>query len=217
MRAWSRASPGQYQALDLRAHALLAAVPLHDVWQVELPGGGPGRTIEDVRALLRAERLRALGPAVRALFALRWWLGRVLGWDAPRPDDAARSYRQRLSAEDRARSQVAPGTPDGPFAVLYVHEREAVSEIRNATVHAFSVLALEPRTAGYRLLWAIHVARVGWLTRFYMALIDPFRRLVVYPAVLGYLGRAWRAAYPEAAGGSGEQPARSSSRTAGPL
>lgn len=195
MRAWSRVEPERYGQLPLRAHALLADVPLHDVWRVELPGGGPGRAVADVRAFLGFGSLRSVGTVVRALFALRGWLGRVFGWDAPARRPGAGSYLGRLSQDDRARSQVEPGSPDGPFTVLYVHPKEAVSEIRNATVHAFSVLALEARSEGYTLFWAIHVAPVGRATALYMALIDPFRRFLVYPAVLRHVHRSWCAAH----------------------
>lgn len=40
-----RVSPAEYLSLPLRAHALLHDVPLYDVSIVELPGGGPGRTV----------------------------------------------------------------------------------------------------------------------------------------------------------------------------
>ncbi len=194
MRVWSRATADEYRALPLRAHALLEDVPLHDVWRVELPGGGSGRTIADVRALLAEGSDTRVNPAVRALFALRWRLGRAFGWDAPRsdaPSDRGTSHLERLSEEDRRRSSVEPGTSEGIFTTLYVHEREAVGEIRNATVHAFSVYALQPHAAGYRLYWAIHVAPVGRITSLYMALIDPFRRHLVYPAILKHLHEAW--------------------------
>jgi len=202
MRAWSRASPDEYVALPLRAHALLADVPLHDVWRVELPGGGSDRTLDDVRALRAAGSPESVSLPVRALFALRRALGRALGWDrsparergSPSPD----SYLHRLGDDDRRRSSVAPGSADGPFTALYVHEMEAVGEVRNATVQAFSVYALEQRTGGYRLYWAIHVAPVGRITAPYMALIDPFRRLLVYPAILEHLHRSWIARVGEA-------------------
>ena len=57
----------EYRQLDLRAHALLAGVPLHDVWAVDLPGGGPDRRVADARALFD---LGAANGATRALFAL---------------------------------------------------------------------------------------------------------------------------------------------------
>jgi hypothetical protein len=72
-----------------------------------------------------------------------------------------------------------------------VSPREAISEIRNATVHAFLVYALLERASGYRLYWGIHVRPVGRITAWYMALIDPFRRLVIYPALLRRIREAW--------------------------
>ena len=86
---------------------------------------------------------------------------------------------------------MTPGTSDGPFRVLLVTRDEAISEIQNATVHAFSVFALVGQPSGYRLYWAIYVRPVGRLTRWYMRLIDPFRRAVIYPAVLRHICAAW--------------------------
>jgi hypothetical protein len=191
MRAWSRVDPAYFQRLRLRAHALLAGVPLHDVWMVELPGGGPNRTLADARAFMSAETIMSLTTVVRGLFQLRGWLGRVFGWDATTRTPSSQSFIHRLSDEDRKQSLMEPGSPDGPFTVVYVHPFEAVSEVQNATVHAFSVLAFEPYASGYRLFWAIYVAPVNRLTVLYMALIDPFRRVLVYPAVLRHVHQSW--------------------------
>ena len=46
-----RASAAEYRSLHLRAHELLRDVPLYDVSSVDLPGGGNGRTIADIRTL----------------------------------------------------------------------------------------------------------------------------------------------------------------------
>ena len=181
----------EYKRLELRAHSLLADVPLHDVWAVELPGGGSGRTVADLRTLLSVGNLITANVAVRFLFALRARLGRVFGWDHEPPEADRESFLHRLSETDRASSLVAPGTPDGPFRLLYVSPRESISEIQNATVHAFSVFALTEHPVGYRLYWAIYVQPVGRMTRWYMRLIDPFRRLVIYPAVLRYIRASW--------------------------
>jgi hypothetical protein len=192
-----RADPSDYAAVALRAHALLADVPLHDVWTVRLEGGGPGRTIDDLRALLTVERLSRVSPAVRFLFGLRALLGRLLGAERARPDEHDRapspaSYLHRLSDADRAASRIAPGTREGPFDTLLVTEREAILEAINRTVHAFMVSALVPEGTGYRFYWGIYVAPVGSITRWYMALIDPFRHWIVYPATLRFLERSWR-------------------------
>lgn len=186
-----RVASQEYQRLDLRAHSLVAEVPLHDVWAVDLSGQGPHPSMVDLRALLSAGSLRSANRLVSFLFGLREWLGRIFAWDHEPPRAPERSFLHRLSASDRESSLVAPGTLEGPFRVLFVSHREAISEIQNATVHAFSVLALVARPPGYRLYWAIHVQPVGRITSWYMRLIDPFRRIIIYPAVLRHLQRAW--------------------------
>jgi hypothetical protein len=194
-----RVTPEEYERIELRAHALLGDVPLHDLWRVELPGGGPGRTMEDIRALLSVESITAANAAVRFLFGFRAWLGRVFGLDREPPRAAQESFIARLSASDRECSLVAPGTPEGPFRVLFVSPREAISEIRNPTVHAFSVFALVERSSGYLLYWGIYVRSVGRITSWYMRLIDPFRRVIIYPAALRHIREAWVRRIAEAA------------------
>ena len=192
MRPWSRATFEEYRRLTLRAHALLADVPLHDVWRVALPGGESSCTMQDVRSVLQAaRRSQSLSFPVRALFALRWSLGRLFRWDRPLAEQEVWSFQTRLTEADRQQSIVEPGTLDGPFTVLYVHTTEAVSEIRNATVHAFLVWALEPAPDGYQLFWAIYVLPVSFWTRPYLALIEPFRRWLVYPSLLRRMHEAW--------------------------
>ena len=80
-----RAAPGEYLNLRLRAHELLHDVPLYDVSVVDLPGGGTGRSVADIRAL---ESAAAPSPIANALYGVRHVLGRVFGWD--RVPDATR-------------------------------------------------------------------------------------------------------------------------------
>jgi len=190
-----RVKPADFQRLNLRCHALLSDVPLHDVWAIPLDGGGPGRSIQDARAILFGDRRGPTNFAVRGLFALRSALGRAFGWDDERHDPPSGSYVNRLAEADRSQSQVAPGTREGPFRVLYVLGDQALSELRNATVHAFLALALTPSPGGYTLYLAIYVKPVSRFTTFYMALIDPFRRLVVYPALGRHAQQRWSRTY----------------------
>lgn len=195
-RAWSRVESSEYQRLPLRAHTLLEQVPLHDVWRVELPGGGPDRTVEDIRVLLaRLRESGELGWGVRVLFRVRSLLGVLFRWDRADSEADAAPFLTRLTPEDRRESLVTPATADGPFRVMYVGADEALSEIRNATVHAFSAMALRPSETGYRLYWAIYVQPVGLITPLYMAAINPLRRLFVYPAILRHIHASWIAAY----------------------
>lgn len=186
-----RVTPEEYQRIDLRAHSLLESVPLHDVWAVDLVGGSRQRTMVELRALLSATSLAKTNLAVRFLFGLRRFLGRIFAWDHEAPGLSRESFVHRLSAAERAGSLVVPGTADGPFRVLYVSPHEAISEIQNATVHAFSVFALRETTSGHRFYWGIYVQPVGRITRWYMRLIDPFRRAIIYPAVLRRIQAAW--------------------------
>lgn len=194
MSRW-RASEAEFRRLDLRCHAVLSDVPLHDVWMIPLDGQRPGRTIQDVRAILFGARRLPTNPAVRLLFRLRSVLGRVFGWDVERHDPPGASYIHRLSDADREQSRVPSGTRERAFRVLYVRDDEALSEFRNATVHAFLALALRPHSRGYTLYLAVYVKPVSRFTALYMALIDPFRRFLVYPELGRQLQRAWRRQY----------------------
>ena len=185
-----RIGPREFRARPLRVHALLHDVPLEDAWAVPLSGGGAGRTVQDLRAVMVAGR--AAAPAgVHGLFRLRGRIGALFGWDQSRPAWNAESYADRLSPADRAASMAAPGTPDGPFNLLYRFEDEQLSELRNATVHAFASLSIRPTPGGYLAYLGVFVQPVHRFTRLYMTAIAPFRRLVVYPAIIRQMQRAW--------------------------
>lgn len=72
------------------------------------------------------------------------------------------------------------------FVPVYRERDEALSRISNRTVVAFlhySLVDRHPRLA-------VYVHPRGVFGRAYMALIDPFRRRVVYPALLAAGARA---------------------------
>ena len=185
-----RVPPAEFLSLKLRAHELLRRVPLYDVSVVDLPGGGAGRSVADIRALESAVPPSRIASV---FFGVRRLLGRAFGWDRVqmRPED---SLLSQLSERDRRDSELAPGTPIGPFRLLYQFPGESLSEIRNATVQGYVCVALAPTERGYRLYWAVYVLPVSWLTRPYLLAIEPFRR-ILYPAMLRRIRRAWIAAY----------------------
>ena len=186
-----RAVPGEYLNLRLRAHELLHDIPLYDVSVVDLPGGGAGRSVADIRTL---ESAAAPSRIANALYGVRHVLGRVFDWDRVpmRPEE---SLLSRLSERDRRDSEITPGTRDGPFLLLYQFPGEALSETRNATVHGYVCTALARTATGYRLYWGVYVLPVSRLTRPYLIAIEPFRRFILYPAMLRRIRRAWLAAY----------------------
>ncbi|MDQ6926533.1 MAG: DUF2867 domain-containing protein [Candidatus Eremiobacteraeota bacterium] len=187
-------SPTEFNALPLRAHTLLAGVPLHDVWAVDLPRLRD--TVTFAEFYRRAGPARLTGrfpPPTRALFRLRFFLGRIFRLEAAPKDARATSFASRLTDEDRARSLVAAGTPDGLFRVVYRFENEQLVEVQNRTAHAAALSALAETAGGYRYYFAVYVAKAGWITPIYMALIDPFRKWIVYPALLENIRATWMA------------------------
>lgn len=189
-----RVGPGELERLPLRVHAFLSGVPLHDVWAIDLPHSRPGITLNEFFRATEDQPFTP-SPVVRALIGARLIAGRVLGWDRePAAPDRA-SFADRLTAEDRARSLVEPGTRDGMFRVLYRFENEELLEIANRTAHAAALTALTERAGAYRYYFAVYVRNVSRLTPFYMAAIDPFRKAIVYPSLLRSVRRNWLRAF----------------------
>jgi uncharacterized protein DUF2867 len=184
-----RAPADAFRRLPLVVHSILSDVPLRDVTYVDLPRGGMGRTVADVRTLISGSPGETGNLPTRVLFAVRSWLGRVFGWDRAR--GSGESYRERIDPSVLARSRAPARTGSGPLDTLYELDDESLAEARNATVHAFMSTALLPRGDGYRLYWAIYVKPVSALTPLYMAVIEPFRRFIVYPSILRRIRDAW--------------------------
>jgi Protein of unknown function (DUF2867) len=185
-------SPNAFYAVPLRVHTLLADVPLHDVWAVDLPRVREGATRDQFHRLLSQLRLIGRLPApARALFGLRFFLGRIFRLEDQPKRAGAASFAARLTPEDRARSSLAPGTPAGLFRVVYRFENEQLLEVHNRTVHGALLTALVETEAGYRFYLAVYVAKAGWITPVYMALIDPFRKWFIYPAMLKNIRATW--------------------------
>ena len=186
-----RISPREFLDLPLRVHSFLKDVPLHDVWAVDMPGGHKRITLWEFRNGVRTQGWKKIPNATRVLLGLRLALGFIFRLDAPTSARKSASYVRFLPGDERDRSLVPPGSKEGLFDVVYSFENEVLLEVINATVHAFLAQALARAPGGYRLYWAIYVKPVGWITRIYMALIDPFRRWIVYPQLLGGTRQDW--------------------------
>ena len=74
---------------------------------------------------------------------------------------------------------------------MYRFENEQLLEVINRTAHAAALSALVETANAYRFYFAVYVRSVGRFTRVYMALIDPFRKLVVYPSLLRSVRATW--------------------------
>jgi Protein of unknown function (DUF2867) len=184
----------EFERLPLRVHAFLAGVQLHDAWAVDLPRTRGGITLAEF--LGRAGALFQESPlSVRALLSVRFFLGSLFGWDRATAGRVSESFAQRLTDEDRARSLAPAGTPHGLFRIVYRFENEQLDEVVNRTVHAGALSALIEAAAGYRFYFAVYVREVSRFTPLYMAAIDPFRKLIVYPALLRSMSAQWNATF----------------------
>lgn len=191
----SRLAKTTYTERLWRIHDIAGDFTIQDMWSFRTPDAGP----DDFPAMLAA--MRAAGgldkqslPA-RFLFAVRWKLGALFGWDKPSTGVGKRvaSLRDRLPSDLRD----APRGADSanlPLKAVYELDREAVREIANRTVHSVMHLTWV-QSAGkddYELRMAVLVKPNGRFGRLYMAAIAPFRYLIVYPALTRQWERAWR-------------------------
>jgi Protein of unknown function (DUF2867) len=176
-----------------RIHELTGDFRLEDVWALPTPGG-PSDFPRLVRMMTSGATSQNPSGLARALFAIRWKVGELLGWDAP---DAGRGS-ERPTLRDRLpedlRETPAPTFSALPFASLYLLEDEFAAEIVNRTVHGVMHIGWVPDgTGGHRGQMAVLVKPNGLLGTAYMAAISPFRHLIVYPPMLRGIGRSWRA------------------------
>ena len=183
-------STQEFERLPLRVHNFLAGVPLHDVWAVDLPRGRSGITLDQF-SRTASTCLCTPPPLVRALLNIRLFVGRRLGWDREPAATAWESFATRMTTADRSRSLAPAGTREGLFRVVYRFENEHLLELINRTAHAAALRALVETANGYRFYFGVYVRRVSRFTPIYMALIDPFRKLVVYPSLLRNVRSKW--------------------------
>jgi Protein of unknown function (DUF2867) len=178
-----------------RIHELTRDFRLEDVWQLP-EGGGRDDFPRLVRMIASRDPSHSASPAVRTLFAIRWKLGELLGWDRPDAGVGSRvpTLRDRLP-KDLRDAPTGPHFDALPFTSLYLLDDEWAAEIANRTMHGVLHLGWVPDgTGGGRAQMAVYVKPNGVLGTAYMSAIRPFRHLIVYPAMLREGGRTWRAA-----------------------
>jgi hypothetical protein len=185
-----------------RVHEFTEDFELEDVWALPTPGGP-----DDLPRLVQQIISPGKDPLlVRALFTLRWKLGKLFGWDEPESGVGERvpSLRERLPADllQAPRGpdlRAVPGREeaDGPpiFSSVYQTHDEWLAEFANKTVHSLMHIGWVPDDSGsgYHAQMAVLVKPNGRLGKAYMAAIKPFRYALVYPLLLRSLARQWQA------------------------
>ncbi|HUN78206.1 MAG TPA: DUF2867 domain-containing protein [Solirubrobacteraceae bacterium] len=176
-----------------RIHELTRDFRLEDVWEIRAPGR-PDDWETAAEMLVSLDPSESSSLVVRALFALRWKIGGLLGWDKPDSGLGSRvpTLRDRLPAD--LRDTAPPRLRELPFTSLYITDDEFAAEIANGTMHGVLHTALvDDGAGGHHAQMAVLVKPNGLFGVAYMAAIKPFRYLAVYPAMLGEFERAWQA------------------------
>ncbi len=135
------------------------------------------------------------------LFKLRKLLGNVFGWDKeqntlPIPGCKEISLRERLQQYN------IPLTADSEmdfrddnlvkFRSVYSLPYEKLMELSNNTVHGLMHYALVRKNGSIFIpQLSVYVKTRGFLGRFYISLIMPFRHLFVYPTLIKNVKRNW--------------------------
>jgi Protein of unknown function (DUF2867) len=181
-----------------RIHELVPDFRLEDVWALPTPGGPDDfpRLVERVASGPPERGASAVG---RVIWAIRWKLGALLGWD---DEDRVRdrpTLRDRLPADLRE-GPAGPDLDDKPFTPVYLLEDEFAAEIVNRTVHGILHLGwVEDEGGVWRGQMGVYVKPNGLLGHAYIAAIKPFRHVLIYPPLMREMERAWKETVPVAA------------------
>ena len=181
-----------------RIHELTRGFRIEDVWALSTPGGRPEDFPLFVEGIASGDPAQQSPSRVaQALWAVRWKLGELFGWDAEDSGLGSRvpSLRDQLPTD--LREAPGPRFETLPFTSLYLLDDEWAAEIANKTVHGVMHMGWVPDgNGGYRGQMAVLVKPNGRFGNAYMAAIKPFRHLIVYPPMLRQIEREWRTRVP---------------------
>lgn len=208
-----RLANSEHESRPWRIREIARDFTLEDVWGLPVHGDA-----EDFQAFLQL--MAASDPAhaeslpVRLLWGIRdrlgsWFdLGRI---SAPVENGSVDSAAGKLPIPGTHETSLAARLPHDlrdtvtdvdfgslPFTPLYRTDVEFAAEVSNKTVHAVMHLAwVEQGQGRYQGQMAVYVKPRGRLGRGYMALIAPFRHLIVYPELIRQIERTWNARIAE--------------------
>lgn len=195
-----------HESRPWRIREMVGDFTLEDVWALPMYGG-----TEDFQTLIELgtsfDPTKAESLPTRFLWGVRdrlgeWFgLGRIAVPATSGLDDAAST----LPIPGQEETSVIGRVPDDlrgtaadvhfkalPFTPLYRTDNEFAAELSNQTVHGVMHLAWADQGEDrYQAQMAVYVKPRGRLGKAYMALIKPFRYLIVYPALTRQIERMW--------------------------
>jgi hypothetical protein len=140
--------------------------------------------------------------AAGVLIFLRMYLGKILGLDKnintlPIPGCQETSIKERLSMEDRKRSIASSelGISDSDnetWRVVYLYEDEMLTELSIDVVHVLMHLGWVHKSGNFfTAQLAVYAKPRGMIGNLYMKIIMPFRRVIIYPALMENVKNTW--------------------------
>jgi hypothetical protein len=189
-----RVPNSEHTSRPWRIREIASDFRVEDVWEVE-GSGDPRNFPRLVELVARQDPAKGSSRAARALWATRWKLGEIFGWDDPDTGVGSRvpTLRDRLPVD--LRESPGPEFEELPFTSLYLTDDEFAGEVANKTVHGIMHLGLiQDGSDRGRVQLAVYVKPNGFFGKAYMAAIKPFRHLIVYPPMLRDVERQWQAA-----------------------
>lgn len=202
-----RLSASEHESRPWRIREIAPDFKVEDVWA--LPVDGRAEDFQELLDLaLSSDPSHAESLPTRILWNVRDRLGRWLDLGrVSAPAEAGRAGKLKLpipGCEETSLAERLPqdlrGSASGlrfdslPFIPLYRTDDEFAAELSNQTVHGVMHLAWVEQSDGrYQGQMAVYVKPRGLLGEGYMALIKPFRYLIVYPALMHQFERMWRA------------------------
>src|SRR3954465_13125635 len=157
MKNRMRLPNAEHTSRPWRIHEIAGDFRLEDVWALPTPGG-PDDFPQLVEGFTESDPMDGPSRAARALWALRWKLGELFGWDDAETGVGSRvpSLRDRLSAD--LRDAPRPGFDSLPFTSLYLLADEFAAETANQTMHGVLHLGwVEDGNGGHRGQMAVLV------------------------------------------------------------
>lgn len=207
-----------HESRPWRIRSIVPDFVLEDVWALPAQGGA-----EDFPVLLElmadSDPANADSLPTRLLWRLRDRLGEWFdlgGISAPAGEDgkdgltipgtSETSLSERLP-EDLRGTAADVDFGSLPFVPLYRTDTEFAAEISNRTVHGAMHLAwVDQGEDRYQAQMAVYVKPRGRFGQAYMALIKPFRYLIVYPALTRQTERMWNARITRRAAATAARP-----------
>ncbi len=185
----------EHESRPWRIREIARDFTLEDVWTLPVPGGP-----EDFETLIQLgtsfDPAKTKSRPTRALWNARdrlgdWFgLGRI---SVPAKDDQNENSLAKRLPDDLRNTADDLHFDSLPFTPLYRTNDEFAAEVSNSTMDGVMHLAWVDQAEGrYQAQMAVYVRPHGLLGKGYMALIKPFRYLIVYPALTREIEQAWR-------------------------